>query len=70
MKKIKIIKRPNCCGNVVNVGDVCDTKFIPARELAVLLNCQCAIPFDDVVETAEAKPTVETAESKRGRKRK
>lgn len=63
--KIKIVKRTNINGKVVNIGDVCDVSFIAPQDLRTLLNCGCAVVTKDApkVETADAKTPTETADA-------
>ena len=63
--KIKIIKRTNINGKVVNIGDVCDVSFIAPQDLRTLLNCGCAVvvKYAPKVETADAKTPTETADA-------
>lgn len=62
---IKIVKRTNINGKVVNIGDVCDASFIAPQDLRTLLNCGCAVVIKDApkVETADAQTPPETADA-------
>ena len=62
---IKIVKRTNINGKLVNIGDVCDASFIAPQDLRTLLNCGCAVVVKDApkVETADAKTPTETADA-------
>lgn len=70
--KIKIVKRTNINGRVVNVGDECDASFISPADLRTLLNCGCArvVKETATVETADATPATETADHAPKAKRK
>lgn len=63
--KIRIVKRTNINGKVVNIGDVCDVSFIAPQDLRTLLNCGCAVVLKDApkAETADAKTPTETADA-------
>ena len=65
--KIKITRRTNIKGNVVNVGDVIDCKYADAKDVSTLLKCGSAVEVADApketskaevakVEVADAKP--------------
>lgn len=63
--KIRIIKKTNINGAIVNVGDEADTAFIAPNDVRTLLNCGCAVVVKDApkVETADAKTPTETADA-------
>lgn len=63
--KLKIVKRTNINGKVVNIGDVCDASFIAPQDLRTLLNCGCAVVVKDEpkAETADAATPPETADA-------
>ena len=62
---IKIVKRTNINGKVVNIGEVCDTAFMAPQDVRTLLNCGCAVVVKDApkVETADAQTPPETADA-------
>ena len=70
--KIKIVKRTNINGRIVNIGDECDASFINPADLRTLLNCGCAqiVKETALVETADATPATETADHAPKAKRK
>ena len=61
--KIRIIKRTNINGAIVNIGDEADTAFISPNDVRTLLNCGCAVIVkeEQKIETKEANPRTEKA---------
>ena len=54
--KIRIIKKTNINGAIVNIGDEAETAFIAPNDVRTLLNCGCAVVVkeEQKIETKEA----------------